>query len=176
MALAASAPGSAAPHEAAMDPRRLFAPFAAVVGGCAAAFWPDLMREGDTWWHLRAGDWVLANRAAPHVDPFSFTFAGRPWVAHEWLSEAIMAAAFRLGGWSGLTLPFALAFGATFAIVAKRLQRSMGDGAAALVLMIVAALLAPSLTARPHLLAMPLIAFWARGRRGARPRYGSRRP
>ena len=29
---------------------------------------------------------------------------GAPWVAHEWLSEVLLALAFRLGGWSGVVL------------------------------------------------------------------------
>src|SRR5450631_817787 len=122
MAPAAVVSRSASPPRAAIDPRRLFAPFAAAAGGAAAAFWPDLMREGDTWWHLTAGEWVLANRAAPHVDPFSSSFSGKPWVAHEWLSEAFMALSFRAGGWGGLALLTGLAFGATLAILARRLQ------------------------------------------------------
>jgi len=161
MSLAADAPRSAAPLRAAADPRAFFAPFAGAAGFAIAAFWPGLMREGDTWWHLAAGDWILAHHSAPHVDPFSFSMAGRPWVAHEWLSEVFMALAFRAAGWSGLALLIGLALGATVAILARRLAMASSDVVAALMLVLVAALLTPSLTARPHMLALPLLALWA---------------
>ncbi|MBW8734895.1 MAG: hypothetical protein JF571_11445, partial [Asticcacaulis sp.] len=39
--------------------------------------WPSaLLNDNDTWWHLAAGDWMIAHRAVPHADPFSWTFAG----------------------------------------------------------------------------------------------------
>jgi len=161
MSLAADAPRSAAPLRAAADPRAFFAPFAGAAGFAISAFWPGLMREGDTWWHLAAGDWILAHHSAPHVDPFSFSMAGRPWVAHEWLSEVFMALAFRAAGWGGLALLIGLAFGATMAILARRLALASSDAVAALALVLVAALLTPSLTARPHMIALPLLALWA---------------
>ena len=67
--------------------------------------------DGDTYWHLATGDWILNHRAIPTTDPFSYTFAGAPWQAHEWLSEVLMALVFRAGGWSGLALLFAAAVG-----------------------------------------------------------------
>ena len=38
----------------------------------------------DLWWHLRAGEWMLAHRTIPHVDLFSYTQAGAPWVYQAW--------------------------------------------------------------------------------------------
>src|SRR5258706_8285097 len=67
------------------------------------------LRDGDTGWHLATGAWIVAHGAVPHSDPFSFTAAGKPWVAHEWLSELLMYAAYRAAGWSGLMLVFGVA-------------------------------------------------------------------
>jgi len=50
-----------------------------------------ILNDGDTSWHLATGKLILATRAVPHVDPFSFTFAGHAWTAHEWLAETLMA-------------------------------------------------------------------------------------
>ena len=161
MSLAADADKAARSPSAAMDPRTLFAPLVGAAACAGAAFWPGMMRDGDTWWHLKAGEWIIANRAVPHADPFSSSMLGHPWVAHEWLSEVLMASAFRAGGWAGLALLGGLCFGATMAVLARRLALSMGDAVAALVLLAAAWLLAPYLTARPHLLALPLVAFWA---------------
>ncbi|MDQ2840802.1 MAG: hypothetical protein M3Y72_07140, partial [Acidobacteriota bacterium] len=38
-----------------------------------------LLADGDTGWHIRTGDWILAHRAVPHVDLFSFTKPNEPW-------------------------------------------------------------------------------------------------
>ncbi|MGO9485679.1 MAG: hypothetical protein ACLPX9_14000, partial [Rhodomicrobium sp.] len=75
---------------------------AALAGYILCLFDTRILRDGDTYMHIVAGDWILQHRAVPSTDPFSYTFAGAPWVAHEWLSELVMAAAYRLGGWSGV--------------------------------------------------------------------------
>jgi len=61
-----------------------------------------LLTDGDTGWHIRTGELVLASGQAPLVDHFSFTRAGQPWFAWEWLSDVILARAFawRGGNWS----------------------------------------------------------------------------
>jgi len=43
--------------------------------------------DPDSYWHLAAGRWIIEHRTIPTTDPFSWTFAGSPWLAHEWLSE-----------------------------------------------------------------------------------------
>ena len=77
-----------------------------------AAFSPAALNDGDTWSHLATGEWILAHGAIPRVDPFSFSFAGQPWTAHEWLAELVMALAFRAAGWSGVALLTGAAAGA----------------------------------------------------------------
>jgi hypothetical protein len=127
-----------------------------------------IFNDGDTFWHLATGDWILRHGGVPNADPFSYTFAGRPWQAHEWLSELLMALAFRAGGWSGLSVLFACAFGATALILAAYLRRWMSPGALLLTAAFALASGAPRLLARPHLLAMPLLAAWAFGLVAAR--------
>ncbi|HEY7373089.1 MAG TPA: hypothetical protein VIF57_13075, partial [Polyangia bacterium] len=60
--------------------------------------------QNDTFWHLRAGADIWATHAVPRVDHYSHTFAGAPWPDHEWLSQAFMFLAYRLGGMPGLEL------------------------------------------------------------------------
>ena len=69
-----------------------------------AAFSPAVLGDGDTFSHLATGEWIIAHGAAPRADPFSHSMPGAPWVAHEWLSEVLLALAFRLGGWGGVVL------------------------------------------------------------------------
>lgn len=160
MTIAAGGTGATGETSAA-TPSPAFLTFVLIVAAFSlAADWPLLLREGDIWWHLATGDWILAHHAAPHTDPFSFSMAGQPWVAHEWLAEALMALAFRAGGWSGLALLTAVAFAATVGIVAARAMGRAKPAVALLLVGFVIALLVPSLNSRPHMLAMPLVAFW----------------
>src|ERR1041384_5427677 len=46
---------------------------------------PSLLSDGDTGWHLRTGEWILANGRVPQQDLFSYTHAAQPWYAWEWL-------------------------------------------------------------------------------------------
>ena len=124
------------------------------------AFAPGLFNDGDTGWHLAAGQWIVAHRAVPDTDPFSFTMRGHPWTAHEWLAEVVMALVLKIGGWRGLALLFAVAFGATLWLVGRSLDRSLPPRYAIVSLAGVAAILAPGALARPHLLAWPLLALW----------------
>ena len=37
----------------------------------AVVLWPrGVLNDGDTWWHLSAGDLSRAQQAVPHADPF----------------------------------------------------------------------------------------------------------
>ena len=157
------------------EPSTLFALAAFTAGALLAGFLPQIFNDADTWWHLAAGDWILAHRAVPARDIFTFTFAGTPWNAHEWLSEVLMAGAFAAGGWAGLHIVFGLAMGVTAATVAGALRERMDFIPALLVSVLGLACVAGSLLARPHLLALPLLAIWtsalvdARERKAAPP-------
>lgn len=63
-----------------------------------------IFEEGDTWWHLSAGERILATGQVPHSDPYSFSALGTSWVAYEWLGEIVMAEAQRLGSLRGLAI------------------------------------------------------------------------
>jgi hypothetical protein len=43
--------------------------------------------DPDVWWHLKTGQYITEHKSVPHTDPFSYTRAGEPWVAHEWLAS-----------------------------------------------------------------------------------------
>ena len=48
-----------------------------------------LLGDGDTGWHLRTGEWILAHGRVPDHDIFSFTRSGQPWFAWEWLWDVL---------------------------------------------------------------------------------------
>jgi hypothetical protein len=152
------------------EPPTLFAAAALLASFTLAAFVPQIFHDGDTWWHLAAGQWMLAHRTVPTQDIFSFTFAGAPWNAQEWLAEVLMAGVFALIGWSGLHLLFGLAFGVTAALAASALRQRMDTLPALVTTLLGLACVTGSLLARPHLLALPLLALWTIGLIKARER------
>lgn len=121
---------------------------------------PGLFGDGDVSWHVAAGRWILQNRAIPTTDPFSFTMAGHPWIAHEWLSEVIYASAFDFAGFAGLAAIVALAVTALHWIVFAHLRRRVGPVAMLVSFLALDLILAKFMLARPHVLVWPLLALW----------------
>lgn len=155
------------------EPSAIFATAALFAGFALTIFAPQIFHDGDTWWHLAAGRWMLAHHTVPTRDVFSFTFAGAPWNAQEWLAEVLMARVFMLAGWSGLHLLFGLAFGITAGLMAHALRQRMDMLPALVTTLVGLACVAGSLLARPHLLALPLLALWTLGLVAARERRGA---
>ncbi|HVY33472.1 MAG TPA: hypothetical protein VG960_03525 [Caulobacteraceae bacterium] len=125
-----------------------------------ALFAPQVLGDGDSYWHVAAGQWMLDHHQVIHTDSFSFTFTGKPWDTHEWLSEVVMALAFRAEGWAGVVGLTGAAAAATIGLTAQRLGRWLDPIGAVLGLALVAACLAPNLLARPHFLALPFLVLW----------------
>jgi fumarate reductase subunit D len=127
----------------------------------ASVLWlPVVLRDSDTLWHITTGDWILSHGAVPTVDTFSFSAAGRPWVAHEWLSEVILALAYRAAAWNGLMVLTGLTAGATIGIVAFYVRRHMRIDLAAMLVMLTISCGGLSLLTRPHMIALPVLALW----------------
>src|SRR5436190_11635936 len=57
-----------------------------------------LLSDCDTGWHIRTGEWIIANGWVPMRDIFSFSKPGAPWFAWEWLSDVLFAKLTALGG------------------------------------------------------------------------------
>ena len=134
----------------------------ALIAFAFAALAPQVLGDGDSWWHVRAGEWILDHRAVPLTDPFSYTFAGKDWHAHEWLAEVLYALAYRAAGWSGVSLLAGAAVGLTTGLLFQWLARRVSMIAALLAVMLAFTCIAPGMLARPHLLSLPLIVLWLR--------------
>ncbi len=107
--------------------------------------------DPDFWWHLRTGE-LIFDSGIPRHDVFSWTAAGRPWVAHEWLSEAIIYAVESAFGYIGNIVLFdATAIGALVLMYA--LARRAGAGTRLLVLLMLMSvvMLAYAIAVRPQL-------------------------
>lgn len=132
-----------------------------VLAAFAVFLWaPQVLNDGDTWWHVKAGQWMLQHHAVPRADPFTYTYAGRPWHAHEWLAELLLATAYAFGGWSGAVMLGGAAFAGVIGVLARELNRRLEPAHALLALTLAAGCLAPGLLLRPQLFAAPLLAVW----------------
>ncbi len=158
MSLAAPALAESRPREALSYDLAPHALALAMFAICA--FSPAVLNDGDTWSHIATGDWILAHQSVPHADPFTFSVAGKPWTAHEWLSELLLALAYRAGGFIGVSLLTGLAAAAAMFVVMRRVAKDLGGPALPAVGVIALIMLAPSLLARPHILALPIFALY----------------
>jgi hypothetical protein len=111
----------------------------------------SLLNDCDTGWHIRTGEWILANHRIPYQDVFSFSKAGQPWFAWEWLSDVLLA---KLNGLDGLraVMLFSIAMiCATFTLLYLLTRRKSNAIVAISVTMVAAAASSIHWLARPHL-------------------------
>lgn len=73
----------------------------------------NALKEPDAYYHLKSGQVILETLSIPHADIFSYTAAGAPWVAHEWLAQIMFYSVYSLGGYWLL-----MAFVATLSVIA----------------------------------------------------------
>jgi hypothetical protein len=113
-----------------------------------------LLHDPGTFWHTLTGDRIFAH-GFPRTDWLTFTFAGRQWIAHQWLGECMMSVLHRLGGLDALLIAAsaALAF-----LLAWLFGRLLTHGLAPLYAVAVVALAAAASSlhfhVRPHLLSI----------------------
>ena len=149
------------------SPALSFAAIAALAAFALAGFSPGLLNDGDTYWHIRAGEWMLAHGAVLRADVFSATAAGAPWHTQEWLAEIAMALGCK-AGWPGVHLLFAASAALTAGVTAFFVRRRVDFLPALLAVVLGLACVTGSLLARPHMLALPLLAIWTAGLVSAR--------
>ena len=84
------------------------------------------MVNGDIWWHLRAGDWILDNGAVPRRNLFTYTNPDAVWIDLHWIFQVIVAGIYREFGTAGLvvwkSVVGAVALGAVFFTAFKRVS------------------------------------------------------
>jgi hypothetical protein len=120
-----------------------------------------LLGDGDTGYHIRAGELIVQTRQVPAEDPFSFHQPPLPWTAHEWLSEIVMATVFKIAGLTGVVIFFAVLLALTHWL----LYQSLRSGSRDIVLCVIVTLLATASSsshwlARPHVFSLLLTVIW----------------
>lgn len=105
--------------------------------------------DPDFWWHLRTGQYIAETHTIPHLEIFSGTSVGKPWIAHEWLTELAMYAVYKVGGFAGLIVISSAVVTAAFVIT---YLRCLGEPVTAAVSVMFAAFAASlSWGARPQM-------------------------
>lgn len=122
---------------------------------CGPGGWKALLGDADTGWHIRTGEYILANHAVPTHDLFSFSRAGAPWFAWEWLSDTLYAVLFGMGGLKAIVL-FAGAVIAAYATVLLRytIWRGANSLVAAIAMLLAVGGSSMHFLARPHLVTL----------------------
>lgn len=122
-----------------------------------------LLNDPDTHWHVLVGEKILSGDGFPWVDSYSHTMRGAFWIAKEWLAQVLMAFAFRLAGWTGVTALAAASGALAFMILLHELLRRLDWRPTLILLAVVLLLSVPHVLARPHVLALPVLFLWSAG-------------
>ena len=122
----------------------------------------DLLSDCDTGWHIRTGEWIVANHQIPTGDIFSFSKSGDPWFAWEWLSDVIFAWLNCHGGLQAVVLFAILLLALTFALLFRLLRRKSNPFVAIAVTMLAAAGSSIHWLARPHLFTLLFLVLFYR--------------
>jgi hypothetical protein len=128
------------------------------------------LQSVDLAYHLRAGGDILDTATVPATDTYTFTAGGLPWQNQQWGAEVILAAVYRVAGWTGLVLFRAVLVGALFGLVFDTCRRGNSSRTAALLTLAAFGLAAVTLALRPQLFGMVLFALtlWLVARRHER--------
>ena len=112
----------------------------------------SLLGDGDTGWHIRTGEWILANHAVPHTDIFSYSRPGAPWFAWEWLWDVLFALLHQQWGMPAVVLASSLVLCVTSALLFRLVRRACDNGLVAIAVTLLATGgCAIHWLARPHL-------------------------
>lgn len=121
-----------------------------------------LLSDCDTGWHIRTGEWILAHGGVPMRDMFSFSKAGSPWYAWEWLSDVFFAKLNQFGGLQAVVIFAILLLCCTFGSLFLLVRRKANPVVAIAITMLSTAAASIHWLARPHLFTLIfLILFYA---------------
>ena len=120
-----------------------------------------LLGDAGIGWHIRNGELMLRSHMITRTDPFSYTMSGRPWLAWEWLYDAIIGVVHKSLGLNGVVFFTAIVIAFTFALTFRILlaRGSLLQISIALLLLAMGAAMIHFL-ARPHVLSWLFTVIW----------------
>jgi hypothetical protein len=111
-----------------------------------------LLGDGDTGWHIRTGEWILAHHQVPAVDMFSYSRPGAPWFAWEWLWDVLAATLFHSWGMAAVVAASMIVICFSNVLMFRLVRRACGNGFVAIAVTLLATGgCAIHWLARPHL-------------------------
>ena len=120
-----------------------------------------LLSDGDTGYHIRAGEFIIQARMVPKTDIFSLWMPALSWTAHEWLSEVLMAVVHHHAGLIGIVVLFSLTIATTHVLLFRMLRGDSQDILMTVLLTVVAATTSSiHWLARPHIFSLLLTVIW----------------
>jgi hypothetical protein len=119
-----------------------------------------LLNDGDTGYHIRAGEYILKTLSIPRQDIFSFHAPPLSWTAHEWLSEVIMATVHRSFGLTGIVIFFSLIISLAYFLFFKILKANDDIVLSIFFTLLVLSSSQIHLLARPHIFSLLLMIIW----------------
>lgn len=122
------------------------------------AFCLPSLASADFWWHLRSGQLIYATHTVPRTDPFAFTVGGQRWIAHEWLSELLLYATYRFGGYAAVLVLFGLVTATAYWLAYRSAKADPFVGLPVLALAVWAA--RPTFLVRPQLFTLCLFSLF----------------
>ncbi|MEK7404735.1 MAG: hypothetical protein AAB225_06470 [Acidobacteriota bacterium] len=136
-----------------------FMPLVLLFGSMGGA--RTLLHDGDTGWHIRAGEWMLQNGRVPDRDFFSFTKPGEPWYAWEWLWDVSFAWLHQHWGMAAVLLASTFVLSLTFGLLFRLVRRKCDHDIIAIAITLLAAAGASMhWLARPHLFTLLFIVIF----------------
>jgi hypothetical protein len=110
------------------------------------------MSDADLWVHILSGRELLAHGSLPPTNIYSYSAPTFRWLHHEWLSEVVLSSLFDQFGPFGLKLlKFICTAGTISFIVLAESETGAPAGVQAIILVIAAVILVPSMQFRPQL-------------------------
>ena len=89
------------------------------VYGC---YW---MVNGDIWWHLKAGEWILAERQIPLNNAFTYTNPESNWIDLHWGFQILVAFLYKSYGAAGLIVTKSIMGALTLLLILATTRRQL---------------------------------------------------
>ncbi len=120
-----------------------------------------LLDDGDTGFHIKAGEFMLENHIIPKVDIFSHHTPAIRWIAHEWLSEVIMGKIHKSLGLNAVVISFSFIISLIFYFLYKNIRATEGNIILTVLLVVLSAMTSYfHWLARPHMFSIFFLLVW----------------
>jgi hypothetical protein len=121
----------------------------------------NLLKDCDTGFHIRIGEYILDTSSFPKYDIFSFSPPSQKWIHTSWLSDVIMHLLHRTYGLTAVVIFYALMISLVYYLLFK-IIREYGVNIIFTTLIVLLMVISSEMhwLARPHIFSWILILLW----------------